>query len=118
MAVERKRLVLGADEDPPQAGIHAIAEREIDNPVGSAEVNGGFCPVPGERKKTFSGAASEQNDENVVEDHDQGRPRAGVAILALRALTWLLRGAYDQPIRHIGFVLRGPLTAEGSRGVS
>src|SRR5688572_13049193 len=108
VTVERKRLVLGADEDPPQAGIHAIAEREIDNPVRPAEVNRWFCALFGERKKTFPGAASEQNDENVVEDHDLGSPRAGVAILALRALTWLLRGAYDQPIRLIGFVLRGP----------
>src|SRR5688572_9232961 len=108
VTVERKRLVLGADEDPAQAGIHAIAEREIDNPVMPAEVNRGVCALFSERKKTFPGAASEQNDENVVEDHDQGSPRAGVAILALRALTWLLRGAYDQPIRLIGFVLRGP----------
>ena len=31
------------------------------------------------------------------------------------ALTWLLRGAYDQPIRVIGFGVRGSRTTEGSR---
>ena len=39
VAVERQRLVLRRDEDPPQSGIDAVAEREIDDPVRPAEID-------------------------------------------------------------------------------
>ena len=35
--VERQRLVLGGDENAPEARVDAVAEREIDDPVGPAE---------------------------------------------------------------------------------
>ena len=45
VTVERERLVLRRDEDAAESGIDAVAEREIDDPVGAAEVDGGLGPL-------------------------------------------------------------------------
>ena len=39
MAVERERLVLRGDEDAAKPGVDAVAEREIDDSVGTAEIH-------------------------------------------------------------------------------
>ena len=67
VAIERERLVLGSDEDAPQAGIDAVAEDEIDDAVGSAEIHSRFGPVHGQGVKALAGAAGQNDDETVVE---------------------------------------------------
>ena len=70
VAVEGERLVLRGDEDAAQPGVDAVAEREIDDPVRSAEIDGWFGPLFGQREETFSGAAGEEDDKDVVQLHD------------------------------------------------
>ena len=45
--VERERLVLGENEDPAQAGVDAVGERDIDDAVVAAEWNCRFGPIAG-----------------------------------------------------------------------
>ena len=69
MPVERERLVLSGDEDPPQARVDAVAQREIDDAVGAPEVHGRLGALLGQGIETFTGAAGEQDDKDVVEVH-------------------------------------------------
>ena len=63
MPVERERLVLGEDEDPAQAGVDAVGERDVDDPVVPAEGHGRLGAVAGQRKEPFPGAACKQNTQ-------------------------------------------------------
>ena len=65
--VERQRLVLGGDEDAAQAGIDAVAEGKVDDPVRPAEIHRRFRAIFRQRIEPFAGAASEDDDEAVVE---------------------------------------------------
>ena len=65
VAVERERLVLGRDEDAAQPRIDAVAEDEIDDPVRSAEVDGGLGAITGERIEPLAGASGQDNRERV-----------------------------------------------------
>ena len=47
--VEAHRLVLGEHEVLPHAAVEAVREREVDDPIGPAERNGRFRPIPRER---------------------------------------------------------------------
>jgi hypothetical protein len=67
--VERQRLVLGGDENAPESRVDAVAEREVDDSVGSAEIHGRLGPLGRERVKPFARAACEQDYENVVQRH-------------------------------------------------
>src|SRR5688572_26283570 len=82
MAVERQGLVLRADEDPAETGIDAIAEGEIDNPIGAAKINGRFRPISGQGIQPFPCPSREQDDKYIVQDHRSGSPTRGAAILA------------------------------------
>ena len=75
VAVEGERLVLRGDEDAAQPGVDAVAEREIDDPVRPAEVDGRFRPFFGQGIQAFAGAAGEQDDEDIVELHVGPVPR-------------------------------------------
>ena len=76
VAVQRERLVLRGDEDPPQPGVDAVAEREVDDAVRAAEVDRRLRALLRERVEPLAGAAGEDDDEPVVE---QRRHRSGLA---------------------------------------
>jgi hypothetical protein len=82
MAVERERLVLSGDEDAPEPRVDAVAQREVDDPVGPAEIDRRFGSFRGERVQPFAGTSCEQDHENVVQSHGgssiiaPGRPGA------------------------------------------
>ena len=48
------RLVLGEDVDPPDPGIDAVGQREVDDPEDSPEGDGGLGSYVGERSETLS----------------------------------------------------------------
>ena len=77
VAVEREGLVLGGDEDAPQARVDAVAEREIDDAVGPAEVDRRLGPVLGQGVEPLADAAGQHDDEGVFQ-HGLFRSRAGV----------------------------------------
>jgi hypothetical protein len=85
MPVERERLVLGGDEDAPEPGVDAVAQREVDDPVGSAEIDGRLGPFLGQGIEPLAGAAGKQDDHDVVEFHMAVQASDGVAILACAA---------------------------------
>ena len=49
MLLKRVRLVLGKDEDSPEASVEAIAQREVDNAILAAKGYGRFCAFRRER---------------------------------------------------------------------
>ena len=70
VAVERQRLVLGGDVDVPQPGVDAVAQGEVDDAVRPSEIDRGFRPFFGQWIQTLSRPAGEQDDEDIVEVHD------------------------------------------------
>ena len=71
--VERERLVLRGDENPAQAGVYAVAEGEIDDPVGPAKVHRRLGAFLGERIEPLAHAARQHDDEGVFQ-HRRLRP--------------------------------------------
>ena len=67
VAVEREGFVLRRDEDPPQAGVDAVAEGEIDDAVGPAEVDRWFGPLLRQRIEPFTNSAGQHDDEGVFQ---------------------------------------------------
>ena len=82
--VERQRLVLRGDEDAPEAGVEAVAEDEVDDAVGAAEVDGGFGPLLRQREEPFADAAGEHDDQDVVLTHRAEQPWATISRAVLR----------------------------------
>ncbi len=78
VAIERQALVLRDDEDAAQAGVDAVAEREVDDAVGAAEVHRWFCTFPGQRGQAFAHPSSQDDDEGVVEHGPPGPVRERV----------------------------------------
>ena len=74
--VERQRLVLRRDEDAPQPGVDAVAQREVDDAVRAAEVHRRLGALLRQRIEPLAGAAGEHDDEAVVEQRRHGRPSA------------------------------------------
>ena len=74
VTVQRERLVLGRDEDPPQPRVDAIAEREVDDPIGPAEVDRRLGAILGERIEPLAGAAGEDDDEGVFHTRCRKQP--------------------------------------------
>src|SRR5262245_12843026 len=68
VAVEGKRLVLGGNEDAPEAGIDAVAEREIDDSVRAAEEDGRLGAVARQWIQALARTSGEENDQRIV-DH-------------------------------------------------
>ena len=52
MLLERVRLVLRQDEDPPQARVEAIAQREVGDAILAAKGYGWFRAIDSERVKS------------------------------------------------------------------
>ena len=65
--VERQGLVLGRDEDAPQAGVDAVAQGKIDDAIRPAEVHRGFGAVLGQGIKPLADAAGQHDDEGVFQ---------------------------------------------------
>lgn len=58
MAVKRGGVELGEDVDLVDVAVEAVADGDVDEPVVSAEGNGGFGSLFGERVETRSSSAS------------------------------------------------------------
>ena len=85
VAVERERLVLRRDEDAAQPGVDAVAEREVDDPVRAAEVDGRLGAILRQRIEPLAGAAGEHDHEAVVE-------KRGHRVFSVRRLDeWRMR---------------------------
>jgi hypothetical protein len=59
--VQRQRLVLGGDENAPKSRVYAVAEREIDDAVGPAEVHGRLGPFSRQGMQAFPRAPREED---------------------------------------------------------
>ena len=84
VAIERQALVLRDDEDAAQAGVDAVAEREVDDPVGTAEVHRRLGAFPGQRREPFADPSGQDDDERVIEHGPPGPVRAEAACAAGR----------------------------------
>jgi hypothetical protein len=73
VSVQGERFVLCGDKDVTQPGIDAVAQREINDPIGTAEIHGRFGTVFRQWMESFAGAAGKQNDESIVEFHGPGQ---------------------------------------------
>jgi hypothetical protein len=84
LAGQAERLVLGQDQDVKFPAVEAVGEGEIDDPVHSAERDGRFGPLAGERVQPCASTAGEQhgqhfahNDSLLEIDAPGGGPGAG-----------------------------------------
>ena len=67
VAAQRERLVLQGDEDLAEPRVDAVAQREIDDAVGAAEVHGRLGPFLRERIEPLAGASGQHHDEHIVQ---------------------------------------------------
>jgi hypothetical protein len=63
MAQQRVRLVLRDDRDAPNAGVQAVGEGEVDDPVLAAEVHGRLDAFVGKRAEPRAPSAREDDGE-------------------------------------------------------
>ncbi len=61
MNIEAVTLVLRQDDDAPEASIHQVRQREVDQSVLTAVGYRWFGSDPGERHEALSGATGEDN---------------------------------------------------------
>ncbi len=126
VAVERQRLVLGGDENAAESRVDAVAEREVDDAIRSAEIDRRLGALLGQGGEPLTSAAREQDDQDIVEFHDgglaslvhvtEGAPQVGddsTRGAGAKLDGWAITGAflsfwpidspsvraYDQPIR-------------------
>ena len=64
--VERRRIELRQDEDPPDVGVQAVADRDVDQPVLAADRHRRLRAVLREREEPGSLAAAEDDRQNFV----------------------------------------------------
>jgi hypothetical protein len=62
---ERFRIVLGENGDIVDAGVNAVAQCEIYDPVAAPEGQRGLRPVLGENRKLTAGSPGEYHGQNV-----------------------------------------------------
>jgi hypothetical protein len=65
VTVERVALVLRQHDDPAEAGVDEVGEREVDQPVVAAERHRGLGAVERQRRKALSLAAGQHDPEDV-----------------------------------------------------
>ncbi|OGW99923.1 MAG: hypothetical protein A2062_02675 [Omnitrophica WOR_2 bacterium GWA2_44_7] len=65
MPVERVRLVLDEDDHVAQAGVDAVAEREVDDAVLAAERHGGLGAVRRQGEQALAASARQDHGEEV-----------------------------------------------------
>jgi hypothetical protein len=73
VSVQRQGFVLGGDENAPEPGVDAVAEREVDDPVGTAEIHGRFGALRRQRVQAFTRTSGEQDYEDVVSAMSEAR---------------------------------------------
>ncbi len=66
VTAERERFVLQGDEDLAQARIDAVAQREVDDAVRPAKVDGRLCPLLRQRIETLARAPRQNHDDDIV----------------------------------------------------
>ena len=66
VAAERERLVLQGDEYLPQPRVDAVAEREVDDPVRTAEIHRRLGPLFRQRIQALAGASGQNHDDDIV----------------------------------------------------
>jgi hypothetical protein len=59
-------VVLGEYQDPPDIGIYAIREGEIDDPVLAAEIEAGLRGMAGEVEQAFSPSTSKDHRDGAL----------------------------------------------------
>jgi hypothetical protein len=70
MSLERPGAVLGEDVNLTDAGVDAIAEREIDEAELTGKRNGGFGPFFGQRLESFADTTGhEENNGSLHLNH-------------------------------------------------
>ena len=69
VAVEGERLVLGGDEDAAEAGVDAVAEDEVDDPVGTAEIDRRLGAISREGRETLADTPGEHDDQDLFGLH-------------------------------------------------
>ena len=62
--VQAVALVLGEHADLADAAVGQVGQREVDQPVETAERDGRFRPVRGQRAEAGSGAAGEHDAQD------------------------------------------------------
>ena len=69
--VEGRRIELRQDEDPADIGVQAVADRDVYEPVFSADGDCGLRALEGEREKTRAPATAEHDGQDLgVYSHD------------------------------------------------
>src|SRR5215472_15553924 len=81
MPVQGSRVKLGQEENPHDAGVDAVRDRDIDEAVFAAKRHGGLSAVFGQRKQACALTAAEDYGEHVV------RPKWQEWLLRLHAKT-------------------------------
>jgi hypothetical protein len=66
VVVERGRVELREHEDPTQIGVHAVADRDVDQPVLAADRHRRFRSLLSERKQARPLTAAEDDGKDVV----------------------------------------------------
>jgi hypothetical protein len=64
VTVQAMALVLGQDAHLEDAAISQVGEREVDQPVKTAERDRGFGPVRGQRAEAASGTSGEHDSQD------------------------------------------------------
>ena len=71
VSVERRRVELRQHEDPADIGVQAVADRDVYEPVFSADGDCGLRALEGEREKTRAPATAEHDGQDLgVYSHD------------------------------------------------
>src|SRR5215470_532238 len=66
MTAETERFVLRENKNAAQIRIDAIRKRDVNDAIGRAERNGGFCAIASEGPQTLALTAGEQYDKGIA----------------------------------------------------
>ncbi len=94
--LQRMGLVLREHENAAQSGMKAVAEREIDDAISSAEGHGRLGPLGGQWMQTRTDSARQDDADRLLL---HGRPTSITPFIATRRAPSLLRVAQPPPER-------------------
>ena len=99
VAGQRQRLVLQRDEDLAQPRVEAVAEGEVDDPVGAAEIDRRLGAFLRQRRQALADASGQHHDDDVVQhvessalQHDARRGAVGAGDAQRQAVHLVLAG--------------------------
>ena len=81
MPVQRRRVELRQDEDPVDAGVDAVADRDVDEPVLAGERDGRLAALQGERREAGAATAAHDHRENTFLKSHEKRGAAQTILL-------------------------------------